>query len=54
MNFEKILLNENGKIPEDYWEDIVNIDEIKEIFSNDFNDWWKDIQRATRYPNEPV
>ncbi len=33
MKFNQIVLNENGKIPED---------------------WWIDIQRATRYPNEPV
>jgi len=33
MNFEAIKLNENGKVPEDYW---------------------IDIQRATRYPHEPV
>lgn len=33
MKFDKIQLNENGKVPED---------------------WWIDIQRATRYPTEPL
>lgn len=33
MEFDKIQLNENGKVPED---------------------WWVDIQRAARYPNENV
>lgn len=33
MKFDKIELNESGKVPEDYW---------------------VDIQRATRYPGEPV
>ncbi len=33
MNFDKIVLNENGKVPED---------------------WWVDIQRASRYPGENV
>ena len=55
MNFEKIELNENGKVVEDFWEDILNIDEIKDLLkNNEIIDWWKDIQRATRYPNEPV
>ena len=33
MNFSEIVLNENGKVPED---------------------WWTDIQRASRYPGENV
>ena len=33
MNFSEIVLNENGKVPED---------------------WWIDIQRASRYPGENV
>jgi len=33
MKFSEIVLNENGKVPEDFW---------------------IDIQRATRYPGEPV
>lgn len=33
MNFDSIVLNENGKVPED---------------------WWIDIQRASRYPGENV
>lgn len=33
MNFDEIILNENGKVPED---------------------WWVDVQRASRYPGENV
>jgi adenine specific DNA methylase Mod len=54
MNFDKIELNENGKVVEDFWEDIVNFYEIKNDIKSNNPDWWKDIQRATRYPNEPV
>jgi len=54
MNFDKIELNENGKVVEDFWEDIVNFYEIKNDMKTNNPDWWKDIQRATRYPNEPV
>jgi len=53
MNFEKIKLNDNGKVVEDFWEDIINIGELKNLATKEL-DWWKDVQRATRYPNEPV
>lgn len=54
MNFDKIKLNDNGKVVEDFWEDIINITELKNELQNTQVDWWKDVQRATRYPNEPV
>lgn len=54
MNFDKIELNENGKVVEDFWEDIINIYELKNEIREYFPDWWRDISRATRYPNEPV
>jgi site-specific DNA-methyltransferase (adenine-specific) len=53
MNFDRIELNENGKVVEDFWEDIINIFELKNDIKDNY-DWWKDVQRATRYPNEPV
>ena len=54
MNFNEIKLNENGKVVEDFWEDIVNITEFKNYIKDYHEDWWRDIQRAARYPNENV
>ena len=53
MNFSEIKLNENGKVVEDFWEDIVNVSDLRNDIKDTY-DWWKDIQRAARYPNETV